>query len=309
MKRRLDLALALVHGRASCSSTSPPPASTRRAAARSGTRSQRLASDSGVTVFLTTQYLEEADVLADRVGIIDHGRIVAEGTPGRAQGRDRPPDRRGRPRPSTTTWAAPARCWPRFGEPANSSPKGAAVRLSAGEAQLAEVVRAARRGGHPGGAPPAARAHARRRLPRQDRPLARGVRGSRNPIRPSGTRSRLESQHLRVSGRDAGAAVGAAHAAPARDGDPVAGLPDAAAGDQLQRARLRDQAARLPVRLLLGVRARDPVRPGSAVRGQQRGHQRRLRRRDRASSTGCRSRRCGAWRCWAASSRGSWRSA
>src|SRR5205809_660262 len=41
----------------------------------------RLARDEGVTVFLTTQYLEEADVLADRVGIIDHGRIVAEGTP------------------------------------------------------------------------------------------------------------------------------------------------------------------------------------------------------------------------------------
>ena len=43
----------------------------------------RLARDEGVTVFLTTQYLEEADVLADRVGIIDHGRIVAEGTPAR----------------------------------------------------------------------------------------------------------------------------------------------------------------------------------------------------------------------------------
>src|SRR5918911_1387803 len=41
----------------------------------------RLARDDRVTVFLTTQYLEEADVLADRVGIIDHGRIVAEGTP------------------------------------------------------------------------------------------------------------------------------------------------------------------------------------------------------------------------------------
>ena len=41
----------------------------------------RLARDDGVTVFLTTQYLEEADVLADRVGIIDHGHIVAEGTP------------------------------------------------------------------------------------------------------------------------------------------------------------------------------------------------------------------------------------
>ena len=34
-----------------------------------------------MTIFLTTQYLEEADELADRVGIIDAGRIVAEGTP------------------------------------------------------------------------------------------------------------------------------------------------------------------------------------------------------------------------------------
>ena len=42
---------------------------------------RRLAKQDGVTVFLTTQYLEEADVLADRVGIIDHGHIVAEGTP------------------------------------------------------------------------------------------------------------------------------------------------------------------------------------------------------------------------------------
>src|ERR671928_36556 len=41
----------------------------------------RLAREDGVTVFLTTQYLEEADALADRVGIIDHGKIVAEGTP------------------------------------------------------------------------------------------------------------------------------------------------------------------------------------------------------------------------------------
>ena len=42
---------------------------------------RRLARDEGVTIFLTTQYLEEADVLAERVGIIDHGKIVAEGTP------------------------------------------------------------------------------------------------------------------------------------------------------------------------------------------------------------------------------------
>ncbi len=37
--------------------------------------------DTGVTVFLTTHYLEEADALCDRLAIIDHGRIVAEGTP------------------------------------------------------------------------------------------------------------------------------------------------------------------------------------------------------------------------------------
>ena len=42
---------------------------------------RRLNQQLGMTIFLTTQYLEEADELAHRVGIIDHGRIVAEGTP------------------------------------------------------------------------------------------------------------------------------------------------------------------------------------------------------------------------------------
>jgi ABC-2 type transport system ATP-binding protein len=37
--------------------------------------------DAGTTIFLTTHYLEEADVLSDRVAIIDHGKIVAQGTP------------------------------------------------------------------------------------------------------------------------------------------------------------------------------------------------------------------------------------
>ena len=39
----------------------------------------------GVTIFLTTQYLEEADQLADRIGVLDDGRLVAEGTAARAQ--------------------------------------------------------------------------------------------------------------------------------------------------------------------------------------------------------------------------------
>ena len=42
---------------------------------------RRLNADLGMTIFLTTQYLEEADKLADSVAIIDHGRIVAEGSP------------------------------------------------------------------------------------------------------------------------------------------------------------------------------------------------------------------------------------
>ena len=56
-----------------CSSTSPPPGSTR-AAAWSCWRRSRRASASGTTVLLTTQYLDEADRLADRIAVIDHGR-------------------------------------------------------------------------------------------------------------------------------------------------------------------------------------------------------------------------------------------
>jgi ABC-2 type transport system ATP-binding protein len=92
-----------------------------------------------VTVFLTTQYLEEADVLADRVGIIDHGHIVAEGTPaelkaevGRPTVEVIPADPGERPHA--------AEIIERFGEPCGST-NGVAVRLS-GQADLAAVVRA-----------------------------------------------------------------------------------------------------------------------------------------------------------------------
>ena len=65
--------------RGSSSSTSRPPASTRAAGARCGQIIRDLVAG-GVTVFLTTQYLEEADQLADRIAVLDHGRLVAEGT-------------------------------------------------------------------------------------------------------------------------------------------------------------------------------------------------------------------------------------
>ena len=80
MKRRLDLALALLHRPRLLFLDEPTTGLDPQSRAALWDEVRRLAQE-GVTVFLTTQYLEEADVLADRVGIIDHGKIVAEGTP------------------------------------------------------------------------------------------------------------------------------------------------------------------------------------------------------------------------------------
>src|SRR5947207_2882988 len=81
MKRRLDLALALVHRPSILFLDEPTTGLDPQSRSALWAEVARLADDDGVTVFLTTQYLEEADVLADRVGIIDRGKIVAEGTP------------------------------------------------------------------------------------------------------------------------------------------------------------------------------------------------------------------------------------
>ena len=109
MRRRLDLALALVHGPRILFLDEPTTGLDPQSRSSLWEEVGRLAREEGVTVFLTTQYLEEADVLAGRVGIIDHGKLVAEGTPGVAQGRDRRPERggrAGRPRARRTTWRA-----------------------------------------------------------------------------------------------------------------------------------------------------------------------------------------------------------
>src|SRR6476619_2032238 len=81
MKRRLDLALALVHRPRILFLDEPTTGLDPQSRTALWDEVARLAREDGVTVFLTTQYLEEADALADRVGIIDHGHIVAEGTP------------------------------------------------------------------------------------------------------------------------------------------------------------------------------------------------------------------------------------
>ncbi len=80
MRRRLDLAMTLV-GRPQIIFLDEPTAGLDP---RSRRRMWEIIRDlvaGGVTIFLTTQYLEEADELADRIAVLDHGRLVAEGTP------------------------------------------------------------------------------------------------------------------------------------------------------------------------------------------------------------------------------------
>jgi ABC-2 type transport system ATP-binding protein len=80
MRRRLDLALALVH-RPEVLFLDEPTTGLDPTSRSALWREVRSLNDEGTTVFLTTQYLEEAEQLADRVGIIAAGRLVAEGTP------------------------------------------------------------------------------------------------------------------------------------------------------------------------------------------------------------------------------------
>jgi ABC-2 type transport system ATP-binding protein len=80
MQRRLDLAAALVH-EPRVLFLDEPTTGLDPVSRKTIWEEVRALNDEGTTVFLTTQYLEEADQLADNVGIIDSGRIVAEGTP------------------------------------------------------------------------------------------------------------------------------------------------------------------------------------------------------------------------------------
>jgi ABC-2 type transport system ATP-binding protein len=80
MKRRLDLAMTLV-GEPSVIFLDEPTAGLDPRSRHTMWEIIRGLVVSGVTIFLTTQYLEEADRLADRVAVLDHGRVIAEGTP------------------------------------------------------------------------------------------------------------------------------------------------------------------------------------------------------------------------------------
>jgi ABC-2 type transport system ATP-binding protein len=144
MQRRLDLALALVHEPRVLFLDEPTTGLDPQSRTALWEEVRRLADDDGVTVFLTTQYLEEADVLADRVGIIDAGRIVAEGTPTQLKATIGAPTVEVTPCSDADRAALPA-VLDRFGELVPAAVPGAvAVRLSGGSerSSLVTIVRA-----------------------------------------------------------------------------------------------------------------------------------------------------------------------
>ena len=80
MKRRLDIGLGIIHKPQLLFLDEPTTGLDPQARARIWDEVRKLRAE-GMTIFLTTHYLEEADALCDKLAIIDHGRIVAEGTP------------------------------------------------------------------------------------------------------------------------------------------------------------------------------------------------------------------------------------
>ncbi len=174
MRRRLDLAMALIHEPEVLFLDEPTTGLDPTSRTTLWDEVRRLR-DEGTTVFLTTQYLEEADQLADRVGIIDRGQLVAEGTPAALKAEV------GSPAPGHHAAGArrrmpsrPRRAVAPFGRPARDDARRCHVslRVDDGAAAIAAGRARARRGGLRGRRARARAADARRRL-RSRRPAHR----------------------------------------------------------------------------------------------------------------------------------------
>ena len=139
MRRRLDLGAALVHEPRVLFLDEPTTGLDPVSRSAIWGEVRRL-NDEGTTVFLTTQYLEEADQLADRVGIIDFGRIVAEDTPAALKAEVGRPHLELRVAAGEEEQANDVLC--RFGEPMPSRDGNLMVAVEAGAAGVAPIVRA-----------------------------------------------------------------------------------------------------------------------------------------------------------------------
>lgn len=141
MRRRLDLALSLVHEPEVLFLDEPTTGLDPNSRFALWDEVRKLNRERGTTVFLTTQYMEEADALAGRIAIIDEGRIVAEGSPAQLKARVGEPTLQVTLAPGHDTLPAESALLG-FGEPAPAAPGSVAIRLPGGAAQIAAVVRA-----------------------------------------------------------------------------------------------------------------------------------------------------------------------
>jgi ABC-2 type transport system ATP-binding protein len=145
MRRRLDLALSLVHEPHVLFLDEPTTGLDPLSRINLWDEVRSLNAEQGTTVFLTTQYLEEADQLAARIAIIEEGRIVREGAPEKLKAEV------GSPTlvvtPGDGQMDAAENVLRRYGERVPAKPGALAIRLEGGAADVAKVVQALAEGG------------------------------------------------------------------------------------------------------------------------------------------------------------------
>ena len=141
MRRRLDLALSLIHEPQVLFLDEPTTGLDPNSRFALWDEVRKLNRESGTTVFLTTQYMEEANELAGRIAIIDGGKIVAEGSPAELKAKVGDPTLQITVGAGHDTLAA-EQVLMTFGEPVPAEAGSAAVRLSGGAGAIASVVRA-----------------------------------------------------------------------------------------------------------------------------------------------------------------------
>ena len=285
MRRRLDLALALVHEPRILFLDEPTTGLDPQSRNALWEEVERLARRDGVTVFLTTQYLEEADRLADRVGIIDHGRIVAEGTPEELKATIAEPSVEAVPAREEDRDAggggAPA--VRRAGRLSKPHEDGVAVRLGRGaDRAMTQVIRALDTEG-------IEVAHLQMHAPSLDdvflEKTGRSLEGSGDdeeddPTGARRARAGVNSGFASRSGALAGRAVVRTARQPAQV-VPALVFPLLLLAINASGLDTATQLPGLPDRLLPHVRAGGPVHPGRPVLDHERRHRPRAGHRDR----------------------------
>lgn len=141
MKRRLDLALGLMHEPVVLFLDEPTSGLDPNSRVTLWEEVRKLNREFGTTVFLTTQYMEEADALAGRIAIIDEGRIVAEGQSARLKAKIGDPTLRIALSKQKDRIDAEAVLL-KFGDPAPAPDGYIAIRIAGGASRLGEVSKA-----------------------------------------------------------------------------------------------------------------------------------------------------------------------